>query len=92
MNERQNLRIGRTLMEMTIANHIVRIDRDQCIGSGNCVKVAPQIFEIDEDNLVRFREEIGSITAEQLIEACDVCPVDALSVIDATGQQIVPRS
>ena len=68
----------------------VRIDRTRCIGSGNCVKVAPEVFELDAEDLVTFLEEIGETDRDTVIEACDVCPVDALSVEDAGGEQIVP--
>ncbi len=78
-------------METTIGDLTVRIDRDQCIGTANCVKIAPQIFEIDEDNIVRFKPTLGRIEREQLIEACDVCPVDALTVLSSDGTQLVPR-
>jgi ferredoxin len=31
----------------------VRVDRDLCIGSGNCVRLAPQVFELDSEELAR---------------------------------------
>ena len=68
----------------------VRIDRDLCIGSGNCIKVAPQVFEFDDEGIVAFKSEQAPIDRERLIEAYDVCPVDALFVLDSGGQQIVP--
>ena len=69
----------------------VRIDRGLCIGSGNCIKVEPQAFEFDDEGIVAFRAEPGQIDRGRLIEACEVCPVDALFVLDADGKQIVPR-
>jgi ferredoxin len=68
----------------------VRIDRERCIGSGNCVKVAPEVFELDDGAIVRFRADARDIEPPRLIEACDVCPVDALIVHDQAGKQIVP--
>jgi len=31
-----------------------------------------------------------TVERERLLEACDACPVDALTVWDETGRQIVP--
>jgi len=76
-------------MEREINGLTVEIDRSLCIGSGSCLGLAPEIFEIDEQNLVRFREETPDIDAERLKEACAVCPVDALRVRDGT-EQVVP--
>ncbi len=76
--------------ERRISGVTVRIDRTLCIGSGNCVNIAPEIFEIDEENLVDFRDETPDIDQGRLIEACAICPVDALLVFDDDGEQIVP--
>jgi ferredoxin len=81
--------------ERTIGDFTVRIERDLCIGSGNCVNLAPEVFELDEQNLVAFKEEAGRddappIESARLEEACVLCPVDALLVFDDDGEQIVP--
>jgi len=68
----------------------VRIDRPQCIGTSNCMSVAPEVFEFDDESIVSFKEETADIQPERLTEACSVCPVDALFVIDASGKQLVP--
>ena len=68
----------------------VRIDRTRCIGSGNCVKIAPDVFELDAEDLVAFREEIGEVDRDTVVEACGVCPIEALLAEDAAGEQIVP--
>ena len=72
-----------------IAGLTVEIDRTLCIGSGSCVGLADEIFEIDEQNLVRFQEDPPDIDPERLKEACAVCPVDALRVYDG-DEQVVP--
>ena len=76
-------------MEREINGLTVEIDRSLCIGSGSCTGLAPEIFEIDEQNLVRFRDETPDIDTERLKEACAVCPVDALRVRDGK-EQVVP--
>lgn len=76
-------------MDREISDLTVEIDRTLCIGAGNCVDLAGEIFEIDEQNLVRFQDETPDIDPERLKEACAVCPVDAFRVYDG-GEQVVP--
>ena len=76
--------------ERMISGRTVRIERTLCIGSGNCINMAPEIFELDEDNIVAFQDETPDIDSDRLEEACLLCPVDALVVRDAEGKQVVP--
>ena len=69
----------------------VRIDRERCIGSANCIKVAPEVFELDDTSIVEFRPDAVEIDPQRLTEACDVCPVDALMVFDQAGKKVIPR-
>ena len=77
-------------VDRKIGNLTIRIDRALCISTGNCMKVAPEVFEFDEENICAFKESPPDIEQERLIDACTVCPVDALIVIDGHGKQIVP--
>jgi ferredoxin len=67
----------------------VRIDRALCVGFGDCVTGAPEAFKMADDGIVVFvaPEQVGR---EQLLEACDACPVDALTVWNGDGEQLVP--
>ncbi|HEX9282304.1 MAG TPA: ferredoxin [Gemmatimonadales bacterium] len=67
----------------------VVIDRDQCVGFGDCVKEAPEGFKLDEDTVAVFVTP-DAVERERLLRACDACPVDAITVYDESGQQIVP--
>jgi ferredoxin len=79
-------------LERTIGGVTVRIDRTTCIGTANCAKVAPDVFELDDERIVTFRDAPAASTIDRatLVDACDVCPVDALSVFDEDGRQLVP--
>ncbi len=77
-------------IERKLDDLTVRIDRKTCIGSANCIKVAPELFELDSENVVAFKGDPTPIERDRAIEACHVCPVDALIVIDASGNQLVP--
>lgn len=74
--------------EKVIDSLTVRIDRLLCVGFGDCIEGAEEVFELDEEGIVRFKE--GTCTRENLLQACRVCPVDALTVFDADGVQLVP--
>lgn len=76
--------------ERLISGLTIRIDRPSCICSDSCTKIALEIFEIGDDDIVTFSEACPDIERDRLIEACSICPVDALIVIDEEGRQIVP--
>lgn len=76
--------------ERTIGKLTIRIDRTLCVGFGDCIEMAPEAFEFDSEGIVRFREMAEIVPRERLILACDVCPVDAITVTDADGMQLVP--
>jgi ferredoxin len=57
----------------------VKVLTDRCISSGNCVDVAPELFDMDDEGLVVALTDTvtddGLGTAEQ---AAGVCPVQAI--------------
>jgi len=62
----------------------------RCMGSGNCVNVAPEVFKLGSDQIVTFRDDAHAVERERMVEACAVCPVDALFAHDEEGNQLVP--
>lgn len=66
------------------------IDREQCVGFGDCVEAAPEGFGLDSDTIAVFVSP-GKVEPERLLRAADACPVDAITVYDETGRQIVPQ-
>lgn len=69
----------------------IRIDRDLCVGFADCVGEAPEAFQLDDGGTVTFVTP-ERVERERLIRASDLCPVDAITVWDETGKQIVPES
>jgi len=67
----------------------VRVDRDLCIGVGNCVAFAPTVFKLDKDNKARVLDP-SSIDDDTLLEAAESCPEQAIIVEDDEGQQLYP--
>jgi ferredoxin len=78
------------MVERNIGGLTVRIRRTVCCATGNCMKIAGDVFEFDEERVCSFRSDEVTIDRERLTEACRVCPVEALLVIDEHGDQIVP--
>ena len=67
----------------------IRIDRALCVGFGDCIEGAPDAFVLDDEGLAVFKEP-ESVARERLLAACDSCPVDAITVWDEKGAQVVP--
>lgn len=75
--------------ERAVGELRVRIDRALCVGFGDCVDAAPEAFALDGDAVAVFvtPERVGR---ERLLRACASCPVDALTVWDSNGRQLIP--
>jgi len=77
------------VVECLVGDLRIAIDRELCVGFGDCVTAAPEAFGLDEETLARFLAP-EKVEREQLLRACDACPVDAITVWDGAGQQLVP--
>ncbi len=55
------------------------VDRDACMGSGNCVFWAPGVFDLDEDGIAVV---VGDATGrdEEVRKAAANCPTSAIRV------------
>jgi len=77
------------LAERRVHGLRVVIDRDQCVGFGDCVKEAREGFKLDDETVAVFVDP-EAVDRERLLRACDACPVDAIIVWDSEGRQLVP--
>jgi ferredoxin len=75
--------------ERVVSGLRVQIDRTLCVGFGDCVTAAPEAFILDDENIAVFRAP-ESVDRACLLRACASCPVDALTVWDESGEQVVP--
>jgi ferredoxin len=57
------------------------IDREACMGSGNCVYWAPDVFQLDEDGIAFVRGEVAG-NEEQVALAMTNCPTTAIRLAD----------
>ena len=60
----------------------VTADRDVCIGSGNCVLTAPEVFDQDDDGLVVVLDGVDPAQAEAVRQAVAHCPSGALRLVE----------
>ena len=67
----------------------IKVDGDLCIGIGNCVALAPTVFEFDEENKAVVLAP-SSVDDGTLLEAAESCPMDAIQVEDDEGMQLYP--
>jgi ferredoxin len=75
--------------ERVVSGLRIRIDRGLCVGFGDCIKEAPEAFVLDADGIAVFTRP-EDVERSRLLAACDACPVDALTVWDESGAQLVP--
>jgi ferredoxin len=61
----------------------VVVDMDKCQDHGQCAFSAPEVFEINADGkLVVLNDSPDESLRDQVEEAADVCPVQAITVAD----------
>ncbi len=67
-------------------SYVPRIEANACSAHGDCVEIAPQVFELQETAVV-----IGDGPDELILEAAESCPALAITVVDSeTGETIFP--
>lgn len=67
-------------------SYLPRIDEGACIAQGDCVDIAPQVFQLDDRASV-----IGTGPDELLMQAAENCPVEAIALLDEdSGEQVYP--
>lgn len=69
----------------------VVVDLNKCQDHGQCVFAAPQVFALDEQGKLTFRQEatdvyrsgeIDESLRDDVEEAADVCPLQAIVIED----------
>lgn len=74
-----------------MAKYKIEVDRDLCIGDGACCGEAPNTFEMDDDNIAVVKDVDGH-TEEEIMQAAQVCPVDAIILTDnESGEKVWPE-
>ena len=67
----------------------IKIDRRLCSGYAECVGIAPEVFQLGDDNVSVVVDAEGDID-EIVLDAARACPVDAITLIDEFDEQVWP--
>jgi ferredoxin len=62
------------------------VDRERCIGSGNCSFYAPNTFDLDDDLKSVVIDPAGDDPAD-VRAAAEGCPVNAISIHENAGHR-----
>ena len=60
----------------------VLVDMNLCQSHGECAAVAPDVFELGEDDVLRWTEEVDEARRAEVEEAVEVCPMMAIRIED----------
>lgn len=58
----------------------IEIDRDACMGSGNCLFWAAGVFDLDDDGVAIVLDPDGA-PVDRVLLAVEGCPTKAITVI-----------
>ncbi|MDQ6916165.1 MAG: ferredoxin [Actinomycetota bacterium] len=67
----------------------IEVDRQLCYGFGDCVDTAPTVFALDDEDVSIVIDPDGA-PLDDVVEAAQNCPVDAIAITDQDGRQIYP--
>ena len=71
--------------ELSPKNQIrIIVDRGLCIGSGDCVDTAPNVFELDSEDKARVIDPDGD-PDDLVVDAAMNCPVTAVFIEGPDG-------
>jgi ferredoxin len=62
----------------------ITVDRALCIGSGDCVDTAPDVFQLDDEDKAIVVDADGA-PVDDVIAAAGTCPVAAIFVVGEGG-------
>lgn len=67
----------------------ILVNRELCQSSAECVAMAPEVFELDDEELCVVIDPEGA-KDKRILDAARACPVDAITLIDPRGEQVWP--
>jgi ferredoxin len=58
----------------------VSVDRELCEANGRCERVAPEVFSLDDDEVLQIKASLEGIDPARIERAVASCPLNALSL------------
>jgi len=70
------------------------VDHDLCVSSGACVLEMPAAFayQLGPEQLAIVLPAAKELSEEEKRDAVDLCPVDAIRLLDEEGNDVTPVS
>jgi ferredoxin len=65
------------------------VNRDLRASNAKCVSLAPEVFELDDQEICIVVDPEGA-KDKRILLAASGCPVDAITLIDDAGEQAWP--
>jgi ferredoxin len=59
----------------------INIDREACMGSGNCSFWAPGVFDLDDEGIAIVLD-VSAATDDKIVLAAQGCPTQAIAIFD----------
>jgi len=53
-----------------------------CQSHGECAAIAPEVFELGDDDLLRWKEDVDEEFREKMEAAVEACPMMAIRIED----------
>jgi ferredoxin len=60
----------------------VNVDMNLCQSHGECVLVAPDVFDLGDDDVLTWREDVPEDRRADMEAAVNACPMMAISLED----------
>jgi ferredoxin len=60
----------------------VLVDMNLCQSHGECVVAAPEVFELGDDDVLRWEEDVGDELRDKVEDAVERCPMMAIRIED----------
>jgi ferredoxin len=57
----------------------IEIDREKCMGSGNCGFWAPGVFDLDDEGIA-YVVDVTAAPEDKILLAAEGCPTQAITV------------
>ena len=60
----------------------LKVDKNKCIGCGQCVSICDSVFDFDDDNLAKvITDNIPEDSEEEANTAMESCPTSAIEEV-----------
>jgi ferredoxin len=60
----------------------VHVDMNLCQSHGECVFAAPEVFDLGDDDVLVWKEDVDEQLRDKVQEAAELCPMMAIRIED----------